>query len=141
MGDVFAKNKQTKEVISRNSTREIVGNLVSGVCSTCENASYCWEQKYYDTYHETHKMLCSAEGCGKIEYDDVSPDFAARCVHFNDFVQETNKQLELMRMSTLMVNRTKQNRMLLAEQMKEVSGLIEELEKEVTGIRLSLIHI
>ena len=34
-----------------------------------------------------------------------------------------------------MVNRTKQNRMLLAEQMKEVSGLIEELEKEVTGIR------
>lgn len=135
LGDVFAKNKQTKEVISRNSTREIVGNLVSGVCSTCENASYCWEQKYYDTYHETHKMLCSAEGCGKIEYDDVSPDFAARCVHFNDFVQETNKQLELMRMSTLMVNRTKQNRMLLAEQMKEVSGLIEELEKEVTGIR------
>lgn len=92
-------------------------------------------RKYYDTYHETHKMLCSAEGCGKIEYDDVSPDFAARCVHFNDFVQETNKQLELMRMSTLMVNRTKQNRMLLAEQMKEVSGLIEELEKEVTGIR------
>lgn len=44
LGDVFAKNKQTKEVISRNSTREIVGNLVSGVCSTCENASYCWSR-------------------------------------------------------------------------------------------------
>ena len=48
LGDVFAKNKQTKEVISRNSTREIVGNLVSGVCSTCENASYCWEHNVAD---------------------------------------------------------------------------------------------
>ncbi len=135
LGDVFARDNQENEVINPDSTRRIVGNLVSGICGGCENVSYCWEQKYYDTYHETHRMLCSAEGCNRIEYEDVSADFAERCVHFNDFVHETNKQLELMRMSTLMSNRTRQNKMLLAGQMKEISNLIRELEKDVMGIR------
>ncbi len=131
LSETFAKNGAVSPVINQASASEIFNELTSTVCGACVNCNYCWEQKYYDTYHETLKMLGSAESNGRIRREDVSVDFAARCIHFDDFMRETNQQLEITRISMGYINRFAENRAMLAEQMKEVSVLISELEQEV----------
>lgn len=139
LGETFAKQGMERPVINTKSVGKIFNELTNSVCGACSNCNYCWQQKYYDTYHETIKMLGSAERDGKISREDVSVDFAARCVHFDDFMRETNKQLEIMRISEGWINRFAQNRALIAEQMKEVSKLIGELEKDVSSAERKVI--
>ena len=135
LGETFAKHGEERPVINTMSVGRIFNELTGSVCGACSNCHYCWEQKYYDTYHETIKMLGSAEKGGRISRADVSVDFAARCMHFDDFMRETNKQLEIMRISEGWINRFAQNRSLIAEQMKEISKLIGELEKDISATK------
>lgn len=139
LGETFAKQGVEKPVLNTVSVGKIFNELTGSVCRTCSNCHYCWEQKYYDTYHETIKMLGSAERDGRISREDVSVDFAARCMHFDDFMRETNKQLEIMRISEGWLNRFAQNRNLIAQQMKEVSRLIGELEKDISSTRRKIL--
>lgn len=131
VGEEFKRQVRMIPVINDASTREIFSELTNSVCGSCSNNNYCWGQLYYDTYHETLNMLECAESVGRISIEDVSGDFSSRCIHFDRFMNETNRQLELSRIGADIRNRQTQTRILIAEQMNEVAGLIEQLERDI----------
>lgn len=131
VGEEFSKQAAMVPVINTASAREIFSELTNSVCGACTNNNYCWGQLYYDTYHETLNMLECAENVGHIGTGDVSGEFSARCIHIDRFMNETNRQLELSRIGADIRNRQTQTRILIAEQMKEVARLIEQLQRDV----------
>lgn len=140
--DAFAKLAESFAegygMIPANGTELLFNRITEGVCKECTNCSVCWQNRYYDTYNETIKIIGAGNG-GKIMASDIPVDFALKCIQVDRFMLEANRQIELSRVNYMWQSRINQNRMLMAGQMKETARLIKELEEDLSGIsRISM---
>lgn len=131
VSDCFRKQVKIIPVMNGSSAREIFTELTNTVCGGCTNCNYCWGQNYNETYRNALSMIESAENIGTILKENVSDRFVSGCIHFDELMYETNRQLDIARLDAWWNNRQAQTRMLIAEQMSEVARLIARLEKDV----------
>jgi len=108
-------------------------DITESVCKNCIQCSSCWQNHYYDTYHEAIGII-SLGGSGRIRPSDIPTKFAMKCIHVDEFMREVNKQLEIARINIGWMNRFNRNRTLMINQMKEISALISGLENEVSNM-------
>ena len=134
ISDSFSRQAKLVPMADNVKNGEIFNELAQNVCGACTNCNYCWGQMYYDTYKAALGIIECAENTGSIRCEDISAAFVSRCIHFEDFMREANRQLELSRINAEWLNRQAENRLLIAEQMNEVSRLITRLKNEVLSI-------
>ena len=120
-------------LVPANGTELLFNRITEGVCSGCSNCNVCWQNRYYDTYNETIKII-GAGSNGPIMASDIPVDFAMKCIQVDRFMLEANRQLELSRVNYMWQSRINRNRMLMAGQMKETARLIKGLEEDIAGI-------
>lgn len=131
VGSIIKKHVGKVPIVNTVGMREIFTELTNSVCGACNNCNYCWGDRYYDTYHEALGMIECAESFGEIKTDTISEEFLDRCIHFDELVNETNRQLALSRFNADIYNRQMEMRMLMAEQMAEISKLVNRLKEDV----------
>lgn len=131
VGKLLMKQAGKVPVINAAGTREMFTEITDSVCGACTSCNYCWGDRYYDTYHEALGMIEYAENHGEIKIDNVSKEFLGRCLHSDQFIYEANRQLALSRFTVDTYNRQAEMRMLMAEQMTEISKLVNKLKNDV----------
>ena len=136
--DSFLKLSKTLDKLTRNQARAkqkeldlIFEEISEKLCKNCTNCSQCWENSFSDTYKATCHMFETAEKKGSISREDIPEGFLSDCICVDDFIRETNRGFEIARINNIWHSRMAESRELIAEQLKEVSGVINDITGEI----------
>lgn len=124
----LAKARQSFE---RNEVDDIFAGLSAGLCKDCKNCSKCWEKNYYHTQQTAGAVLEAAKVQGYVQASDFPKTFQDRCIHFNQFVNETNRGIAVAAINMNWSNRMAESRVAIAGQLSEVASIIDDFSKSL----------
>lgn len=134
----FLKLSKTLDKISKNYAGQkqkeidlIFEEISEKLCKGCVNCNQCWENNFQETYKAACLMLETAQRKGSLEKEDVPESFLSDCICADDFIRETNMGFELVRLNNIWQSRMAESRELIAQQLKEVSGVISDITDEI----------
>ena len=124
--DAKEKKKEANEAIG-----VMAEDVYARVCGACERKERCLAYRK-DTRIEIALMLKKTVQRGWTELYDLTGDLKNYCLHNEKMVSECNKVYELFRVNRVWENRVSENRELVSNQLKEVSGVVRGLADEIT---------
>lgn len=127
----FYSLAKTRQSFERNEVEDIFAGLSTGVCRDCKNCSKCWEKNYYNTQQSAAAVLNAAGARGYVKASDFPKMFQDRCLHFNEFVSETNKGMAVAALNMNWSNRMAESRIAIAGQLNEVASVINEFSRNL----------
>lgn len=133
LSGTFQSIADTKMALNKRDMNQIFEDLSDKLCKNCENRELCWENEFYDTYRSTFLILDSADLNGAVLGKDIPETFAKKCIFLNDFIYETNKNLELAKINLNWQNRMAESREAIAGQLLEVSNIINDFSNDLYG--------
>lgn len=135
---VFNQLSRTFSKISDGANHEggsqevsnIVDRIVDQACLDCSLYKRCWDIEFYRSYNSIFKLLVSLENREKLDSDDIE-QFKKRCYKFNTIVEEAHRIYSMYRENLRWERQLDECRYLVADQLKGISGVIEELAAEI----------
>lgn len=136
--DSFLKLSKTLDRISKNHAglkqKEIdliFEEISEKLCKSCAYCNRCWESNFQETYRAACLMFEAAQRKGSLEREDVPESFLSDCICADEFIRETNVSFELARLNNIWHSRMAESRELIAQQLKEVSSVINDITDEI----------
>lgn len=136
--DSFLKLSKTLDTITEKQTKlkqqeldRIFEEISEKLCKNCSNCSGCWEQSFQRTYQAACAMFELAEKKGILTKEDVPMDFLEDCICADQFIEETNRGFEIAKLNHIWHNRISESREVIAEQLKEVSSVIQDITGDI----------
>lgn len=127
----FYSLAQTRQSFERNEVDDIFACLSNGLCKDCKNCSKCWEKNYYNTQQTAGAVLEAAKAQGYVQAGDFPKLFQERCIHFDQFVKETNRGIAVAAINMNWSNRMAESRVAIAGQLSEVASIIDDFSKSL----------
>lgn len=125
----LAKARQSFE---SNEVEDIFLGLSTGLCKECKNCSKCWEKNYYHTQKTAGAVLEAAKVQGYVQASDFPRTFQERCIHFEQFVSETNQGIAVAALNMNWNNRMAESRIAIAGQLSEVASIMNEFSQSLS---------
>ncbi len=136
--DSFLKLSKTLDTISEKQSKlkqmevnQIFEDISEKLCRNCDNCSGCWEQRFQNTYQAAAAMFEVAEKKGVLRKEDIPQDFLEECISIDEFIRETNRGFEIAKLNHIWHNRISESREVVAEQLKEVSTVIQDITGDI----------
>lgn len=136
--DSFLKLSKTLDKLTQNQTklkqREIdliFEDISEKLCKSCTNCSNCWEHKFQKTYSAACLIFETAEKKGSLNKEDIPEEFLSDCICADEFIRETNRGFEIAKLNNIWHSRITESREVIAEQLKEVSNVIQDITGEI----------
>lgn len=136
--DSFLKLSKTLDTITEKQTKlqqteidRIFEEISEKLCKNCSNCSGCWERSFQRTYQAACAMFELAEKKGVLHKEDIPPDFLDDCICADEFIEETNRGFEIAKLNRIWHNRISESREVIAEQLKEVSSVIQDITGDI----------
>ena len=117
---------------SEDEKSRAFSEVTEKMCAECGRREHCWEKEYYDTCHSAYTLVSAYADHGHIDKNQVPSGFRHRCIHMDQFLNETRQVLLAAGNHRVWKNRFRENRLAFAGQMGEVAALIEELSLELS---------
>ncbi len=134
----FLKLSKTLDTITEQQTKlkqkevdRIFEEISEKLCRDCEQCPSCWEKSFEQTYQAASQMFEIAEKKGTIREEDVPLHFLDSCISIDDFIKETNRGFEIAKLNQIWQSRVSESREVIAEQLKEVSTVIQDITGEL----------
>lgn len=138
--DSFLKLSRTLDTITEKQTKlkqkeinRIFEDISDKLCKNCSNCSNCWESNFTQTYDAACQMFDIAEKNGFLTKEDIPDNFLDGCICADDFVAETNRGFEIAKLNQIWHSRIAESREVIADQLKEVSEVIQDITGEIYG--------
>lgn len=136
--DSFLKLSKTLDTITEKQTKlkqqeinRIFEDISEKLCKNCNNCSNCWEHKFQSTYQAACAMFELAEKKGVLGKEDIPSEFLDDCICADEFIAETNRGFEIAKLNHIWHNRISESREVIAEQLKEVSSVIQDITGDI----------
>lgn len=137
LSKVFAEMDQVyRDMVKGNLSHEdakimLKDEIVSGVCSKCENYSNCFRASgtFMDNCFDTFVNIGYEKG--KVLLIDLPEYLTTNCIKVNPIIQYANNLLAAYLEYCTSVNNIDTSRILIADQLSGVSSLLNALSKEV----------
>lgn len=134
----FLKLSKTLDTITEKQTKlrqpeinRIFEDISEKLCKNCSNCDKCWENQFKQTYQAACTMFELAEEKGSIKKEDIPVGFLNDCISVDEFITETNRGFELAKLNQIWHSRITESREVIAEQLKEVSTVIQDITGEI----------
>ncbi|MDF2485784.1 MAG: hypothetical protein K0R46_1952 [Herbinix sp.] len=134
----FLKLSKTLDTITEQQTKlkqkeinRIFEEISEKLCKNCEQCPSCWEHSFEQTYQAASLMFEVAEKKGVIREEDIPMSFRDSCISIDDFIIETNRGFEIAKLNQIWQSRISESREVIAEQLKEVSAVIQGITGEI----------
>ena len=131
LAETFSGLSKPKTSLNKHDITLLLDDVATRVCSTCENARWCWEDDLYNTHQQIFGMLNACAQRGVATKDDISPSFYNACKHPTALVGELNAVHNLYRNDLRWHNRISETRELISQQLHGVSGIVGCLSREI----------
>lgn len=127
----FYSLAETRQSFQREEVYDIFTSMSNGICKECRNCTRCWEKNYYNTKQTAGAVLEAAKAQGYVNAADFPRSFKERCIHFDRFVNETNKGIAVAAINMNWRNRMAESRVAIAGQLNEVASIIDDFSKSL----------
>ncbi len=134
----FLKLSKTLDTIAEQQTKikqqevnRIFEDISEKLCKNCEQCSDCWEHNFQQTYQAASLMFEKAQEKGTLGVEDIPLEFLSDCISAEDFIAETNRGFEIAKLNRIWHHRISESREVIAEQLKEVSTVIQEITGDI----------
>ena len=127
----FYSLAETRQSFQREEVYDIFTSMSNGICKECRNCTKCWEKNYYNTQQTAGAVLEAAKAQGYVNAADFPMSFKERCIHFDQFVNETNKGIAVAAINMNWSNRMAESRVAIAGQLNEVASIIDDFSKSL----------
>lgn len=104
------------------------------VCKRCENFQHCQGHNAL-TKPEMYGTLALAQEQGQILLEQMPMAFTTQCIHQERFLSEANQSIHLANMAMGYENKMLQKQRIIAEQMREVGIIVEELAQKLPDVK------
>lgn len=131
LSKTFREITLKKLATPKDSVIELIEDLSSQVCSTCEKCDICWKNQYNATYQEFHNFLSTIEEKGCIDKKEVTKGFHKSCVHVNYLLNEGVRLSETAKLNYAWQNRLSESREAIAGQLDEVASIMDEFSNDL----------
>jgi stage II sporulation protein E len=134
----FLKLSKTLDTIAEQQTKikqqevnRIFEDISEKLCKNCDQCSDCWEHNFQQTYQAASLMFEKAQEKGILGVEDIPMEFLSDCISAEDFIAETNRGFEIAKLNRIWHHRISESREVIAEQLKEVSTVIQEITGDI----------
>ena len=136
----YAYKSMVKGRLSKNETLEyLTSELTQRVCKNCLECNKCLRVNGEYTTKILGEVALSGLEKGKVTLLDISQYLSSRCVKINTLINEFNSILADYRASVIHDQNLDTSKILIAEQLNGVSGLLKTLVGEIkTNIAFDL---
>lgn len=124
----------TNELSKKTDINGMVEQLADKVCFTCENRNTCWAKEIYHTSNAFVDLLSKVERKGKMSVQDLPMALENKCIKPHELTRQTNNTFEIFRVNSRWRNKLSNSRMVLAEQIRGVSSIVNNMVEETTNI-------
>ncbi len=131
LGQTFRKSVEDSQAYDATEVYEIIDNLANSVCQNCNLRTYCWKEKFYTTYHSMFKIISLMEENVLIEENTIPNFIKEYCANRKGVIEELEKQFEKLKTNSMWKEKIVQNRLLVSEQLEEVSKIMKEMAKNI----------
>lgn len=131
----FYSLAEKRAVLEKNDVDAIFEHVSDNVCKNCKNCSQCWEKNFYNTQQTATSILDAAKGQGYVRAEDLPENFSKRCIHFQRFLNETNRELAFAMLNMNWNNRLLESRLAIAGQLGEVALVIDQFSDSLEQTR------
>lgn len=131
LGQTFRKSVETAKDSDVIEIYGLIDNLANGICQNCSLRRFCWEEKFYTTYHSMFKIISLMEENIPVE-DNTLPNFIKDyCLNKKHVVRELGNQFEKLKINNMWKEKMSQNRLLVSEQLEEMAAIVEDLAEDI----------
>ncbi len=120
-----------KELYSQIDAAEILDQVVSKCCSSCGMVNNCWKRDFYKSYQYLFSFLTQIENEGSIRLESIPNAFRERCVKPEEMISSIRYYFDLYRNNLNWKKKINESRMVVCEQLKEVSTVVSDLALQI----------
>jgi stage II sporulation protein E len=121
----------SKEFYSQNDAAQILDQVVSKCCSNCGMSSNCWKRDFYKSYQYLFGFLTQIENEGSIKLESIPKNFMDRCIKPEEMISSIRYYYELYRNDINWKRKIHESRMIVCEQLREVSTVVSDLASQI----------
>ncbi len=131
LGQTFRKSIEDSKGYDVTEIYELIDNLANNMCCNCSLRRFCWEEKFYTTYHSMFKIVSLIEGNIPVS-ENTMPNFINEyCINKKEVVKELERQYEKLKINDMWKEKITQSRLLVSEQLEEVAKIMKDMAKNI----------
>lgn len=132
MSSILQENIEN-ELSKKQEINGLVEKIADRVCANCDCKSICWGKELYYTYDSILELLRTIEKKGIISTMEMPDSIRRKCIRPTEIMKQSVHLLEIMRLNNRWRKKLINSRMILAEQIKGISNIIETMVKETSN--------
>ncbi|MCX7695764.1 MAG: stage II sporulation protein E [Caloramator sp.] len=121
------------ELSKKQEINSLVEKIADRVCANCDCKSICWGKELYYTYDSIVEMLRLIEKKGMLSVMEMPESMRRKCIRPTEIMKQSIHLLEIMRLNNRWRKKLINSRMILSEQIKGISSIIESMVKETSS--------
>lgn len=110
----------------------LVEKLADRACFNCDSRNLCWRREMYYTYDSFIEVLRIIERNGSITASEVPESLKRKCIRPNELSKQANAIFEIFRLDNKWKRKLVKSRLVLSEQIKDMSGLVKSMIEEAS---------
>ncbi len=132
LADTFYGMPYRKDYLSNEQAEDVVWQTYGQVCGNCHQRQECWEGE--ERLRLGEKLVRALESGQEEKRKALTKQWKSQCVHSYQFTQELNHFFQREREKLVWNNRMIENRLAAAQQFLEISGMLNQVAKELAEI-------
>jgi stage II sporulation protein E len=133
---VFRDLGESFRQVNRRSERDVVvlpqwSELAAKVCSSCPVQELCLRKEGQTTANALVALYAVLQDKGQVDSEDLPPEIRGKCIRPRELVAGLNRTWDMYRRYRFWQEQLDQTRELVSEQLRQVAGIIAELEKKL----------
>lgn len=132
LSETFEKLSDKKLNLEQEDISNLIDDVASKACTSCEMRQFCWEKNFYRTYQSIFSILNNCEDNGEVNKNLISEEFARECINIGKFVDILDKTFEIYKINLIWKNKVIESRELVGKQLSGVSEVISNLSKNLS---------
>ncbi len=117
---------EQKRSLDRDDLGVVLDDVSDNLCRSCKQCTYCWENKFKESYDSVNVLLEAARVNGAVTTDDMPDLMKEYCIQIPMFIDETNRNLAIAKLKMTWHNRMAESREAVAGQLKEIARIVED---------------
>ncbi len=135
LADTFYGMPYRKDYLSSRQVEQIIEDTNAKVCSRCYQREICWGEHSQELVKGVEALVRSMESGNEENVRGIRADWTGICPRSVQYYETVAENFQKERQNLMWDNRMIENRLAVAQQLMEVSHIMENVASDVNGSR------
>ncbi len=134
LADTFYGMPYRKDYLSAGQVEQILRDAGECMCSQCYHREICWGKQKDSLYRGGEAMIRALEEGDEDKVDQIRAEWAEFCGKSVQYLETVRERFQKERQNLIWGNRMIESRMAVAQQLTEISGIMERVARDLYDI-------